>query len=216
MFIKNECINPPYGLLMQVRRSLAWISPLDLDGIAFIRLADELEEPNDKSPDWHKRAKAESISITGLYSGQHKDSPAQITLYVRDLYRGIPSLYWWTTVPTLNLIYTLAHEVGHHLIAKRGYIFQPDEKYKHTENEEDFCNRYAFGVTQKMMKRWYYRLGMWGLKDLAGWYYIFGCLDWNEKKYKKAAERFYISFHLDRNREDALNWYRSANALSNA
>jgi len=216
MLIENECNNPPYCLLNQIRRSLGWISPLDLDGIAYIRLTDEIEEPNDKSPDWHKRAQAEGIGITGLYVGQRKDSPAHVILYVRDLYRGIPFLYWWTTVPTLNISYTLAHEVGHHLIAKRGYIFQPGEKYKHDDNEEDFCNHYAFSVTQKMMKHWYYRFGMWGLKDLADWYYIFGCLDWKEKKYKKAAERFYICFHLDRNREDALNWYRRAKEEGNA
>src|SRR5262244_3452618 len=123
------------------------------------------------------------------------------------LYRGIPRLYRWTTVPTLSISYTLAHEVGHHLIATRGYVFQPHEKFKDDANREDFCNRYAFHVTQKMMAHWYYRLGQWALKDLASWYYIFGCRDWNEKKYKKAAERFYTSFHLDRNREDALNWY---------
>jgi hypothetical protein len=216
MLIKNECTNPPYGLLKQVRRSLAWISPLDLDGIAFILLADEIGEPNAESPEWHKTAKAEGIGISGMYVSQQKNSPAHIILYIRDLYRGIPSFYWWTTVPTLNNVYTLAHEVGHHLIEKRGYIFQPDERYKHDENEEDFCNRYAFNVTQKMMGHWYYRLGAWALRDLAGWYYIFGCLDWKEKKYKKAAERFYTAFHLDRNREDALNWYRRAKELSNA
>lgn len=215
MLIKNESIHPPYSLLKQLRRSLAWISPPDLDGIAFIQLADEIEEPNAKSPDWHKWAKEEGTGVNGLYMSQQRNSPAHIILYVRDLYRGIPSFYWWTTVPTLSISYTLAHEVGHHLIAKRGYIFQSNEKYKHDENEEDFCNRYAFSVTQKMMKHWYYRLGMWALKDLASWYYIFGCLDWKEKKYKKAAERFYLSFHLDRNREDALNWYWRAKELSN-
>jgi hypothetical protein len=45
MLVKNECRNTPLGLLTQVRRSLGWIHPLDLDGIAFILLMDEIEEP---------------------------------------------------------------------------------------------------------------------------------------------------------------------------
>jgi len=216
MLIKNECTNPPPGFLKQVRRSLSWISPLDLDGVAFIKLMDEIEEPHAKAPDWHKQAKADGTCVNGVYLALEGSDPAHITLYARDLYRGIPRIYSWTTVPTLSICYTLAHEVGHHLIATRGYIFQPQEKFKHDVNREDFCNRYAFNVTQKMMGHWYYRLGQWGLKDLAGWYYIFGCLDWKEKKYEKAAERFYTSFHLDRNREDALNWYWRAKEQANA
>ena len=145
-----------------------------------------------------------------MYVGQCGNHPAHVILYVRELYRSIPRLYWWTTVPTLLISYTLAHEVGHHLIAKRGYVFQPGETYECDANEEEFCDRYAFRVTQKMLERWYYRLGRSGLKDLAAWYYIFGCLDWEQGRYNKAAERFYTCFVLDQSREDALNWYRRA------
>jgi len=99
-----------------VRRSLSWISPLDLDGVAFIKLMDEIEEPHAEAPGWHKQAKAEGTCINGMYLPSEGKSPAHITLYGRDLYRGIPRIYSWTTVPTLSICYTLAHEVGHHLM----------------------------------------------------------------------------------------------------
>src|SRR5215813_8716140 len=165
MLIKNDCANSPPDFLMQVRRSLSWLSPLDLDGIAFIKLMDEIEEPQPSAQDWHKQAKVEGRCINGLYFAAEGKALAHIVLYARDLYRGIPRLYRWTTVPTLSISYTLAHEVGHHLIATRGYVFQPHEKFKDDANREDFCNRYAFHVTQKMMAHWYYRLGQWALKD---------------------------------------------------
>jgi hypothetical protein len=210
MLVKNECKNSPLGLLRQVRRSLSWIHPADLHGIACIVLLDELEEPDLSSPEWHKRAKAEGVCVSGQYLSAVGKLPAQGNLYVRALYRGIPLVYRWTTAPSLSICYTLAHEVGHHLIAKRGYIFQDNELFSHPENKEEFCNRYAFGVTKSMMSRWHYRLGMWALKDLAGWYYAVGSTDWKRKNFKKAAENFYTSFHLDPNREDALNWYMRA------
>jgi hypothetical protein len=216
MIIKNECTKPPRSLITQVRRSLGWISPLDLDGIAFVRLMNEIEEPHANSPDWHKRAKAEELCVTGQYSPKQGKSPAHIILYANGLYRGVPSVYRWTTVQTLNICYTLAHEVAHHLVARRGYVFQPDETFPHDENEEEFCNRYAFGVSKKMMKRWHYRLGMWALRDLAGWYYAFGCADWKDKNFKKASERFETAFHLDRNHTDALYWYWRAKDERNA
>jgi len=216
MLIKNECANSPPHFLWQVGRSLAFVSLLDLDGIAFIKLMDEIEEPCENAPEWHKQAKAQGTCVNGQYFASEGKNPANIILYGRDLYRGIPSTYSWTTAPTLSIGYTLAHEVGHHLIATRGYIFQPHEEFKHDANREDFCNRYAFSVIQKMMEHWYYRLGQWALRDLAGWYFVFGSLDWKGKNYKKAAERFYTSFHLDRNREDAFNWYRRAKEQGNA
>lgn len=210
MIIKNECTKPPRGLLKQVRRSLGWISPLDLDGIAFVRLMNVIEEPGPDSPDWHRRAKAKGVCVNGLYLRRQGKSPAHLVLYINALYRGVPHVYRRTTVQTLNICYTLAHEVAHHLIAKRGYVFQPNEIFPHEENEEEFCNRYAFGVSKKMMKHWYYRVGMWALRDLARWYYVFGCLDWKDKRFKKAAEHFYTAFHLDRNHDEALYWYRRA------
>jgi len=111
MLVKSECRNSPLGLLTQVRRSLSWIHLLDLDGIGFILLIDEIEEPRQTAPDWHKRAKAEGSCVTGLYLRAVGKAPAHVVLYVREPYRGIPLIYRWTTVPSLSIFYTLSHEV---------------------------------------------------------------------------------------------------------
>jgi hypothetical protein len=216
MKIRNECTFSPRGLIRTVERSLGWIDPLDLHGVSFIRLLDDLPKPTDRSPRWHKDLKKRYDCLTGLYYGKFKNEPAHITLYIRNLYRGIPSLLQLTPLPTLVITETLAHEVGHHLISTRGYIFQPAEAFDHKEVVEEFCDRYAFTVVKKMLAKSQYRVSRWILKKLAGWYYDFASLDWNEKKYKKAAERFLTAFLLDRNCEDALYWHSRAKDAGNA
>ena len=61
-----------------------------------------------------------------------------------------------------------------------------------------------------------YRAGAWALNKLAGGHYGLGCVEWREKEYKKAAERFYRAFHFDLGREDALHWYRRAEGEGHA
>ena len=210
MIIKNECTNPPWGLEAHVRRSIGWMSPVDLHGIAWVRLKDEIEEVEAIIPKSCKPPEDEKVSITGLYLSQDTIRPAEIILCAGNLYRGMPRLYWYTPASTLNICYTLAHEVGHHLIATRGYVFEKTESYSDDEIEEEFCNRYAFVVTKRMLKRCYYRFGDWLLRDLAGWHYVFGCTSWKQGKFEEASQCFFTAFHLDRNREDALYWYRRA------
>lgn len=207
MEIRNEATGKPLGLLWHVRRALSWIDPADLHGVGFIRLADEIPESDLKYNEVIKQAKAEGHSVSGVYYAKHGKTAPHILLVVKDKYRPIPSLYRLTPVTTLWIARTLAHEVGHHLVARRGYIFQPGEKFKHPEIEEEFCDRYAFGILKKMQKRWYYRLGMWGIKDLAGIQYMLGVLDWKDKKYKEAVERWYRAIVLDPDHREASYWY---------
>lgn len=211
--IINNSSKLPYGAIWHIRRSLSWINPVDLVGIGHIQLLDNIVEPSQDSPEWHKRAVSEEINVNGEYIRQHQTSPAYIILYIRDLYRGISPFYWWTPVTTLNICRTLSHEVGHHLIAQRGYVFQPGEKVTPAEFEEEMANRYSATVLQKMKKNWYYKLGQWAIKDLASKHFILGVLDWKEKKYKEAAERWYRAFHLDPERADALHWYLRAKEI---
>jgi hypothetical protein len=60
------------------------------------------------------------------------------------------------------------------------------------------------------MNRWYYRLGKWAIKDLAGAHYIKGMLKWRSGAYEQAAQSWYKSFCLDPDREDAIYWYKRA------
>lgn len=216
MKIKNESTFSPLGLVRHVERGLDWINPLDVKGISFIRLMDDLPKPTDRSPHWHRDLKRRYLYLNGLYVGKYKTEPAHINLYVRNLYRGIPFFLAFTPIPTLTLAYILGHEVGHHLIYTRGYIFQPTEVFKHKEIVEEFCDRYAVGILKKMLANRRYRFWRWTVKRLADWHLAMGALNEGLKKPKKAADHFLTAFHLDNDREDALYFYRRATPVGNA
>src|SRR6266496_2272448 len=118
MRIESQCTKPPWGVVWHVRRSLAWINDADMEGLFFIRLVDELPKPSSTSPEAIKEAFDQGFNIYGLYyKRRNKTKPAYIILNIADIYRGVPRLYWFTPVPTLLITYSLAHEVGHHIVA---------------------------------------------------------------------------------------------------
>jgi len=208
--IQNACGKLPLGAIWQVRRCLSWIDPADIAGVGFIELQNRIPEATAEAPDWHKDATAEDLSVNGLYNRQEVNSPAKITLFIRDLYRGMPVIYWLTPALTMRVARTLAHEVGHHLIAKRGYAITPGEKVQPFEYGEEMANRYSFSVIKRMTTRWYYRLGIWATKTLAGWHFGQATVDWKAGNYERAAESWYRSFHLDPDLHDAVHWYKRA------
>ena len=208
--IKNSCSKLPLGAISNIQRSLAWIDPADTVGIDSIELRYKLADAGPEAPAWHKHATEQDLSVNGLYFRGQDLVPASITLFVRDLYRGIPKVYWLTPVTTLVVAQTLAHEVGHHLIAERGYVFAPGEKVQPSEYEEEMAHRYSFSVIKRMRTCWYYRLGAWVTKDLAGWHYVKAMLAWEAGDYEGAAESWYRSFHLDPDRQNAIYWYKRA------
>jgi hypothetical protein len=216
MKIRNESKFSPRGLVRHVERSLEWFNPLDLNGISFIRLLDDLPKPTDRSPHWHRDLKKRYLYLNGLYVGKYKNEPAHINLYIGNLYRGIPSLLALSPVPTLVIADTLAHEVGHHLIYTRGYVFQPTEVFKHQEIVEEFCDRYAVSIVKKMLGSWRFKISRWLVKRLAGWHLAMGALNEGMKKRAKAADHFLTAFHLDSTQEDALYYYRRATHMGNA
>jgi len=67
MIVKNECSNGPWGLERHVRHSIAWISAVDLDGIACIRLKNEIDATDVVLPQSHEAPNDEKVSVTGLY-----------------------------------------------------------------------------------------------------------------------------------------------------
>jgi hypothetical protein len=213
MEIRNECLNPPLGILRHVRRALRWINPADLAGIAYVQLLDKIDSLSKNAPAWHRQVKEENYSVYGMYVRKHVDNPAYIILYVQDIYRCIHPLYQRTPLATLRLGYMLAHEVGHHLQATRGHIFQPGERLDESEYKEELADRYAFSVIKKMKERWSYRLGQWLMKDSARMFYSFGVQEWKKKNFREAAEYFYKSWELDPEGKEASYWYNRAKAL---
>lgn len=213
MQIENHCTKPPWGLVWHVRRSLAWINPADVDGVSCVQLVDQLPKPSSASPVAIREAFEHGFNIYGLYRPRDKTKPPYITLNIADIYKAVPRLYWFTTVPTLLVTHSLAHEVGHHIVAKRGYIIKPGETGKLEAREEAFANQYAFSVYERMQRRWYYRLGGWAIRDLSEWHYVFGMISWKSKNYIKAAEHWYNASVLNPDNNDAAHWYRRAKEM---
>jgi hypothetical protein len=177
---------------------------------------DDLPTPNDRSPHWHKDLKKRYVYLNGLYVGKLGNDPAHIDLYIPNIYRGIPCLLTLTPIPALLITDNLAHEVGHHLIYTRGYVFQPNEVFKHQETIEEFCDRYAFSVTKKMTLKRRYWFSRWVLRRLADWHLAMGALNEGMKKQKQAADHFRAAFNLDNNRDDALYYYKRVTHVGNA
>jgi len=201
--IENHCVNAPKGLVRQVRRCLKWIEPADLEGIAFVCLMDQMP-PNLMSSD------SPHDNTYGWYHLQMENIPPYIVLYIPNIYSGIPSFLWRTTVPTLRISRSLAHEVAHHVRARRGSLLcQPAE----SPNEESFANEYAAQVLQRMTKAWSYRLGHWCIREIAGWYYAFGNVDWRNGKYAAASDSFFKAWDLDPQHKNAAHWYLRAKKM---
>lgn len=209
--IINTCTDPPMGLEWQVRRSLRWIEKSHLNGLSYIRLEDTLPELDSRADEWAKRAVAEGQRVYGWYSSRERGKDAYILLYVKEIYRSFPRILWWSSVPTLRIVRSLAHEVAHHLVTTQAHVFGENGNCK---DEESIANKYAGGVLARMQSKWLNRLGQWCLRELASWHYVFGIADYNAEKYGSAADYFYKSWDLDPQNQDALNLYWRAREMS--
>jgi hypothetical protein len=212
MRIKNDCVSLPRGTLWHIRQCLKWIHPLDLNGLEFIQLLGRMPQSVKGSPAWHKNAEAEGYNILGMYIKRDKDRPAYIKLFIQDIYNVIPVWLHWTPVATLRLALALAHEVGHHLYARQGFIYSPEERNL-SKYEETIADRYAFAVLRKMKTRWHYRFGQWLMKRLADRQFALGILDWEARRYTAASQHWYSAWVLDPEREEASQWHRRAQSV---
>jgi hypothetical protein len=211
MEIRNDCADLPTGALRHVRRGLSWIHPADLKSVAFVRLIDKIP------PDIELRLKERKSRHTfrgsaAFYLRKEGKKPAGIVLIIPKILRGVPGWCMWTTVPTLLFARVLAHEVGHHLIERRGYTIHPAEKPKQrlNEYEEEMVDRYAFETVRKMRRRWHYSLGVWITKHLSYWHYEDGREAWDRGNYKVASEQFLKACWLNTELEAARQAYWQA------
>ena len=123
--VKTTCF--PRLTEWHTRRVLKWIGRRDLEGLEVIEVIDECpDDPESLTV----RPFLRGFLNNGHYLRKMKNRPAQVVVYARDVYFGIPTLLVATPLATLKLARTLIHEVGHHVIATRGYIYKPWEKYK--------------------------------------------------------------------------------------
>jgi hypothetical protein len=199
----------PWVVMWQINRSFKWLKKSDVAGISYIELRDDFSPAVESSAEWHKVATQENWSVNAQYFPETLTQPAFITLYLRPLFRAIPRAYWPTPVTTLNVIRTLSHEIGHHLVAKRGYVFDQTEDISSFEQEEELANRYS-ALTVANLKGWRWRFALWLNRDLADSYYQQGIIRWQANNYTQAAESWYRAFLLEPDHEHALYWYHRA------
>ena len=132
-----------------------------------------------------------------------EDSSPLIFLAIPEFYKWIPSWLWWSPAITLRICRTLAHEVGHHVSLMR------DDKLKNTEasQRELLANNYAAAVIEVMTKYWYYKMGRFLIKDIAGWYYAFGLAAAKYERYQRDARRYYAAWCLDPEIKEVAQYY---------
>lgn len=190
-----------------VRRTLKRISPLDIAGLETLIIFDKKPFDYNDRPTYIR-----GFTYNGNYINDRPEG-ARIYLYTEDLYLGIPYVLTWTSMATLRIAYILAHEIGHHLITTRGYIYNKSEKYKQSnqydEKKELTSDLYALQILGEMKTHWNYRFGNWLCKIFSKLYFELGFIYWHGEFYKKAARHWFNSFHLNNNEESALNYQRA-------
>lgn len=191
---------------------MRWISPRDLEGLQLIKVIDEsYDDPESaKVPLYLK-----GFPSRGMYLRQTATRGAQVVLYGTYLYLGIPKFFMRNSMVTLNLTRVLAHELGHHVIATRGYIYQPGEKYKPWDGirnpyEEKMADAYAADVMGRMLRQWRYKLGRLLARMLSMFLYKAGIQDYWDGNYQTAASREFLSYNFNPENEAAGQCYRHA------
>lgn len=195
-----------------LRRIVKWFTPRDLEGLESIRVIDEC-------PDNAEAVKVPSYLTGFLYNGHYSrrlgTHPAQIVLYARDVYLGIPRSLLLSPMTTLRIARTLAHEVGHHVIATRGYVYRPWEKYKPWKGtidpyEEKMANAYASDVIERMLRLWPYKLGRFLARMVSTVFFKAGIQDYWDGDYQSAALLQFRAYTLNPENDDAGQCYRHA------
>lgn len=195
-----------------IQRALRWISPRDLEGLELIRVIDESHDDPEsaKLPSYLK-----GFPYSGMYLRQIATRPAQVLLYANYIYLGVPKLLMRSPMVTLNLARTLAHEVAHHVIATRGYIYETREKYKAWDGvrnpyEEEMADAYAADVMERMLRHWRYKLGKSLARMLSTVLYKAGIQEYWDGNYQSAASLEFRAHTLNPENENAGQCYRHA------
>src|SRR3989475_8776151 len=212
MRIEVETTYFPRLTRWHVRRVLKWIGQRDLEGLEFVRVIDECpDDPESAKVPQYLRG----FLHNGHYSRKMKNRPAEVVLYANDVYFGIPKLLMASPMATLKVARTLTHEVGHHVIASRGYIYKPWEKYKPWDGvrnpyEEKMAEAYASDVIERMLRHWPYKLGRLMAQRTSNFLYKWGLADYWAGDYQAAASRQARAGTLNLENEDADQCFRHA------
>ena len=213
MRIEVESTHFPRLTNWHIRRVLKWISQRDIKGLESIRVIDEC--PDDPEGSAKVSRYLWGFLYNGHYSRKTKNQPAEIVLYANDVFFGIPKVLMASSVARLRLADRLAHEVGHHVIATRGYVYKPWEKYEARDGvtnpyDEKMADAYALDVIQGMLGHWRYRLGKLTSRMLSTWLYKAGIEEYFRENYQSAASLLSRAHTLNKDNEDAGQSFRHA------
>ena len=213
MRIEVESTHFPRLTKWHIRRVLKWISQRDIKGLESIRVIDECPDDPEESAKVSRYLRG--FLYNGHYSRKTKNQPAQIVLYANDVFFGIPKVLMASSLARLRLADRLAHEVGHHVIATRGYIYKPWEKHKPWDGitnpyEEKMADAYASDVIQGMLGHWRYRLGKLTARMLSTWLYKAGIEEYFRENYQSAASLLSRADTLNHDNEAAGQGFRHA------
>jgi RHS repeat-associated protein len=195
-----------------IQRALRWINPGDLQGLDIVRVSDESEDDPESAD---LPAYLKGFPYSGRYLRHTATRPAQVVLYANYVYLGVPKLLRRSPMVTWNLARILAHEVGHHVISTRGYVYQPSEKYKPWDGvrdpfEETMADAYAADVMNRMIRRWRYKRGRFLARMLSTLLYRAGIQEYWDGNYQSAASLEFRAYALNPENEDAGQCYRHA------
>ena len=205
-FIRNDCTNAPPHLEKHVYESLSHFTEAELNGVGLIWLVNDLPDDADEE---YKKVIRMGGQINGFYYFKTEEEPPFILLFINSIYRSLrlfPFIHY-TVIPSLCISRTLAHEIGHHLIAIRGYVFNQGED---TSDQEVLANQYARNHLEKMRSRFRYRFGFWLMKQLAELHYSAGVVYSTKQKYCEAADCLYKAWDLNPKLENVAEWYHLA------
>jgi hypothetical protein len=212
MLIEIEPTCAPSITKWHVRCVLRWLSADDLEGLQSIKVIADCPDDPEYS---NLKPFLRGVLYNGHYSRKVKDRPAQVVLYARDIYYGIPRLFLASPIATLKLARTLAHEVAHHVIATRGYIHKPWEKYKPWDGtrdpyEEMIADTYASNVVSKMKNHWPYKLGELLSRMLSHILFKAGIQEYWDGNYQSSADLEFRAHSLNPENDEAGQCYRHA------
>lgn len=199
--------SPPRTLTAHIRRSLKWIEPQDLDGIDHVLLLEDVPEISRRADPDLERALKDDLLLFGAYKARTINGPAHIILIVRSLYLPVPRIFSYTPAMTLRIAKTIAHEVGHHVIAEKKFGLRKKSNSDEVESEEEFAKRYERAVISRMERRWVYMLGAKLLKVAAAINYHRGARAWNNRRFHQAARYFDMTIQVEPAHSDANYWF---------
>lgn len=204
MKVITEVDHVPVWTIRSLENCFKWIPEIDLVGLDHIKLFRKL---TDFSPEGitigRTKCKDEGLVISAVYSAGKRGDPAFISFFIQAMYFPLERFVRFPPLTTIYFSRIVAHEVGHHLVANRGYIFTPDEKYGSPAFEEEMANRYAFEIASRMKQRRYYRTADRILKYFSKVYFEEGRQMWKSEKFDAAATSWYKSWLLDNDNDTA-------------